>query len=264
MKPIVEKTMKPSITRSSKPTRQASSSKPSTSTTGNFDSVNQVPSEMPSETTHPSISPKGPPKEECKKETKIKVPKRCKGGDRDPDDLIYLPRKTSKSDVNVDNVSQCRSAYVESKFSLFDTSNYDQWYAAESIMLVSDLGMFRGYNEIAQYANFLQNKDILDKFELIKSSVTNSSSPFLDIIADGDECVLTVAFVASVATNTIFSNDPSVTMDVIVGLRTKFSILDETNILVHRNDLVSNVIACVHFELRLIVLSPTTPSYTCS
>jgi hypothetical protein len=131
-------------------------------------------------------------------------------------------------------------------------------------MLVSDLGMFRGYNEIAQYANFLQNKDILDKFELIKSSVTNSSSPFLDIIADGDECVLTVAFVASVATNTIFSNDPSVTMDVVVGLRTKFSILDETNILVHRNDLVSNVIACVHFELRLIVLSPTTPSYTCS
>ena len=261
--------MKPSVTRSPRPTRQARSSAPSTSTIGDFDSFNQVPSEIPSETTHPSISPtapsaKGPPKEECKKETKIKVPKRCKGVDRDPDDQIYLPRKRSESEDNVDNASLCRSAYVNSKFSLFDTSKYYQWYGAESILLVSDLGMFKGYDEIAQYANFLQNKAILDMFELFKSSVTDSSSPFLDIIADGDECVLTVAFVASVATNANLSNDQSVTMDVVVGLRTKFSILDESRILVHRNDLVSNVIAYKYFKLRLIILSPTTPSYTCS
>jgi len=191
--------------------------------------------QVPSETTHPSISPaapsaKGPSKQECKKKRKIKVPLRCKGVDRDPDDQIYRPRKDIASE---DNASQCRSAYAASGFTLFDTLNYDRWYDAESLLVVSDLGMFKGDDGIAQYVNFLQNKDILDKFELAETS-----SSVLEIIAEDDECVLTVAYVASVATNAANSNDKlSVTMDVVVGLRTKFSTIDAATIRVHRNDL---------------------------
>jgi len=120
--------------------------------------------------------------------------------------------------------------------------------------------MFKGDDGIAQYVNFLQNKDILDKFELAETS-----SSVLEIIAEDDECVLTVAYVASVATNAANSNDKlSVTMDVVVGLRTKFSTIDAATIRVHRNDLVSDAIAYNYVASRLIVLSPITSSHTCS
>jgi len=154
--------------------------------------------------------------------------------DKDTDARIYHPKKNIRSEGDND---KCVEAFFASGFSLLDTANYEQWFDAHSIVSVSESGLYKGPKNIADYVSFTKNKELLDYYEIIANEA-ESFIPLLTIVANRNDCVLTYASVATMATTDVISNGGvSLSMDVLVGARLKFSIVDATTILVHRNDL---------------------------
>ena len=231
-------------------TKSPKSERPSVSIGPSLDPVGS-PSSMPSISNMPSKqgktkSPKSERpsvnntlsfKKECKKKPNIKIPKRCKGIDSYVDARVEDAPQTKVD--SMDTEESCKIAFEESKFDEVYNSTYLErqgWFDENSILNLPDVGAFKGLNEITNYLGFIQSP------ELFTFKTTNlegtSFTPIKTIVATEDQCIVTYATVASV---TINGSTASLSMDVVFGGRTAFSI-DEvmaSGILVARNDVVS-------------------------
>ena len=77
----------------------------------------------------------------------------------------------------------------------------------------------------------------------------------LDVYSDENECVSAHVFVATMRTKAEYSDETSLTMDVVIGVRTKFSIIEPGKILIRRNDVVSV------FEWDRLLYSCSCPNF---
>ncbi|GFH60367.1 hypothetical protein CTEN210_16843 [Chaetoceros tenuissimus] len=217
----VSPSMAPSTSLSPSKGKSAKSSTPS---------MSRSPSSFPSRSSVPStsIAPSKGTKSTCKKKSRVAVPPRCRADyDADPEPLHYRPKMT-KTDVTN---SVCRAAYIESSYSLFDSEVNDDIYSDTSELVASDLGLFKGLNEIQRYVGFFKDSTLFDiSFTSTRSGEFDN---ILNIYSDENECVLTHAFVATMRTKA--ATDPQ-TMDVVIGVRTKFSIIEPGKISIRRND----------------------------
>lgn len=178
------------------------------------------------------------------------MPPRCRSDyDADPDTLHYRPKMTKTDVLN----SVCRAEYIESGYSLFDSEVSDDIYSDTSELVASDLGIFKGLNEIQRYVEFFKYSPFFE----ITFSTTRSDEfdNILDVYSDENECVSTHVFVATMRTKAEYSDETSLTMDVVIGVRTKFSIIEPGKILIRRNDVVSV------FEWDRLLYSCSKPNF---
>lgn len=177
---------------------------------------------------------------QCKRPNKAKTPKECKGAA-----TTYGADLPTKDIGSLADVQTCSYAFQASGFRFFDSPKYDLWLDEDSILNLASTGLYKGVSNIEEYVNFANAKDLFDFYAPTKSGadVGGGFPPFLPIVANGSDCVLTFAVVNSMVTNatTATPNTGAVSLDTTVGLRIQFSILEPTatSIYVDRIELVS-------------------------